>query len=479
MTAQPTQVSYQKIGTNKDRPRLWIEGVKLAAAGFTRGAAYSIAFEEGRMVLTLNENGERSVSGKTKNAREIPILDISLKALEDTFGQDARVRVLFSQGRIEVSLHHEAAAETDRETRFRRALAAKSLTEASMFTGGGISTHAIHTAIEDYGMNAQLKWVVDAELKYLQAGYAGNYAITDETTALIGRAEEIETTFFRPVDILSFSMPCSGFSKAGRSKHRQAPEAHEGAAALFGTMSAIRAANPAVLISENVAEAQYSPAYVLLKTELERLGYEIFERVMDAADTGSIENRKRYWFVALSRGLAPGFSFDALHPEAHAPKKRLADIFEEEIPESAWADHQYLKDKALRDAAAGKGFTRQLLTGEETSCGTIGRHYNKRRSTEPFVQREDGKERLLTPKEHARVKSAPDALVENLGPTLAHEILGQSIDYRQAWIAMAAVMSHFTGRAAREAKRVASKISQATEEALEAPDATPRQLQLI
>ena len=113
-------------------------------------------------------------------------------------------------------------------------------------------------------------------------------------------------------------------------------------------MSAIRAANPAVLISENVAEAQYSPAYVLLKTELERLGYEIFERVMDAADTGSIEHRKRYWFVALSRGLAPGFSFDALHPEAHAPKKRLADIFEEEITESAWADHQYLKDKALR-----------------------------------------------------------------------------------------------------------------------------------
>ena len=95
------------------------------------------------------------------------------------------------------------------------------------------------------------------------------------------------------------------------------------------------------------------------------------------------------------------------------------------------------------------------------------------------MQREDGKERLLTPKEHARVKSAPDALVENLGPTLAHEILGQSIDYRQAWIAMAAVMSHFTGRAAREAKRVASKISQATEEALEAPGGSPRQLQLI
>jgi DNA (cytosine-5)-methyltransferase 1 len=470
------QVSYQTIGTNKNRARLWIEGVKLNAAGFVRGARYNIHFEDRAMTLTLDEDGARKVSGKQRHNREIPILDIALREIEDHFDPGQRVRVVFSEGKISVTLHHETAAQSDREQRFKSALAAGTLTEASMFTGGGISTHAIHRAIEDYGHNAKLAWVVDAELKYLQAGYANNYAITDETTALIGRAEEIETGYFQKVDILSFSMPCSGFSKSGRSKHGQAPEEHEGAAALFGTMSAIRAANPAVLISENVSEAMHSPAYVLLKTELRRLGYEVFERIMDAKDTGSIENRKRYWAIAISKGLADGFNFDMLHPEANAPRKQLRDIFDEDVPETVWAENTYLRDKALRDKAAGKGFAnRQLLTGEETSCGTIGRHYMKRRSTEPFIVREDGLERLFSPTEHARLKSVPEELIAGVSATTAHEILGQSIDWRQAYIAMASIMAHVTQRTGKALQRAAQPMKR-DEPALPKQSA---QLQLI
>lgn len=471
------QVSYQTIGKSKDRPRLWIEGVKLNAAGFTRGAKYSVRFEDQKMFLELDPSGGRKVSGKTRHNREIPILDIALRELEDHFDQGARVRVVFTQGRIAVSLHHETVAQVDREDRFKAAMETGTLTEASMFTGGGISTHAIHRAIEDHGHKSKLAWVVDSELKYLQSGYANNYAINDDTTALIGRAEEIETGFFQKVDILSFSMPCSGFSKSGRSKHGQAPEEHEGAAALFGTMNAIRAANPAVLISENVAEAMHSPAYVLLKTELRRLGYEVFERIMNAEDTGSIENRKRYWAIAISKGLAEGFNFDMLHPEAQAPKKRLMDIFDEEVPETSWAENTYLRDKAERDAAAGKGFAkRQLLTGEETSCGTIGRHYMKRRSTEPFIVREDGMERLLSPTEHARVKSVPEELIDGVAATTAHEILGQSIDWRQAYVAMASIMAHFTGATAQTVRAVSTEIKGKISEAQPQQSA---QLQLI
>lgn len=453
------QVSYQTVGTNKNCARLWIEGVKLGAAGFTRGARYDISFVGRSMVLELQAEGARKVSGRTRNSTDVPILDIALRQLEEYFDPGSRVRVVFSQGRISVTLHHETAAQSDREDRFQRAMNEGTLREASMFTGGGISTHAIHRAINDYGHDAKMAWVVDAELRYLQSAYANNYSIDDDTTALIGRAEEIETCFFEPVDILSFSMPCSGFSRSGRAKHGHSPEEHEGAAALFGTMNAIRAANPAVLISENVAEAMHSPAYVLLKTELRRLGYEVFERIMTSDDTGSIENRKRYWAIAISKGLADGFDFDMLHPQAQEPKKRLVDIFDKETPETVWADNQYLKDKSVRDTAAGKGFAkRQLLTGEETSVGTIGRHYMKRRSTEPFIVRQDGKERLFSPTEHARVKSVPEELIEGVSATVAHEILGQSIDWRQAYVAMACLMEHFTSKAKSITRKTVSKV---------------------
>lgn len=93
-----------------------------------------------------------------------------------------------------------------------------------------------------------------------------------------------------------------------------------------------------------------------------------------------------------------------------------------------------------------------MLTGEETVCGTIGRHYNKRRSTEPFLQRHGTCgtpkarwQRLFSPREHARVKSVPESLIDGVNKTRAHEILGQSVDWRQAYVAMGAVLAHVLG----------------------------------
>lgn len=439
-------VSYQTIGENRAKPRLWIEGHKLAAAGFTKGARYALRAEGDVLELYLDPNGDRTVSGKATSTGDKPIVDIVLGPKNADLPAGTRVRVLFRENRVSVRVHHEERARITRESRFRAHLAGNALTEASMFTGGGISTHAIHTALRDYGQNAHLAWVVDADTGYLDAAARGGHAITDATAMLVGRAEEIEPQFFQPVDILSFSMPCSTFSKAGKAKHGQAPEGHEGATALFGTMTAIRASNAAVLISENVVEAKDSPAYTLMKAELDRLGYVVHERVMDSADTGTLENRKRYWFVALSKGIAEGFDFSLVHVAAAAAPTRIADLLDTDVPEEAWFDASYFEAKAAKDAAEGKGFKRQILTGEETRCGTIGRFYAKRRSTEPFLAGPDGRQRLFTPTEHARMKSVPEKLVAHVNPTRAHEILGQSVDWRQAYLAMAAVLAHLTGR---------------------------------
>lgn len=61
--------------------------------------------------------------------------------------------------------------------------------------------------------------------------------------------------------------------------------------------------------------------------------------------------------------------------------------------------------------------------------GTIGRHYAKWRSTEPLIQHPANPKlrRLLTPTEHARVKTIPEALIEGLSATTAHQCLGQSV----------------------------------------------------
>lgn len=441
------QVTYTAIKTNKGKPRLWIEGAKLDAAGFKRGQLYNVEVTDSNVFFTLDDEGNRKVSGRTRNGKDIPIIDCNLPQLYEVFGQDARVRVVFQQGKISVSLHHEQQAQQEREQRFIKNLQGGQLKEASLFTGGAISTTAIHDAVKDAGITGDLCWVVDCELKYLQSAAANSWAINDNTTFLVGRAEEIESQFFTKVDLLSFSMPCSGFSRAGTVKHKQTSEEHEGGTSLFGVLNAVRTANPALLVSENVTEAQGSPIYTLLISELKRLGYTVLERVLSNADTGTFEARSRYWFIAISEGLADDLAFDLA--DVMKQSRILSDFMDSEVPEDMWADNAYLKDKAVRDAEAGKGFAnRQLLTGSESKIGTIGRHYAKRRSTEPFIIREDGKERLLTPAEHARVKSVPEALVKDTPMTTAHQILGQGIDYLQAYLPVRKLIENLLGKLA-------------------------------
>lgn len=436
-------IHYHIVGANKQKPRLWMEGEKLTRAGFVRGARYDIELSNGLVTLVLNEQGSHQVSGKDKHNRSIPIIDINPARDDRDFETGTRVRVLFNVGKITIAVHHEEQARKNRETSFLSRLKDGGLTEASMFTGGGVSTHAIHTAFCDHATPSELAWVVDADEQYLDVAARNTRVITDKTVMIVGRAEEIEPHFFKPVNIFSFSMPCSTYSKAGKAKHQKTSEEHEGAAALFGTLAAIKGSNAAVLISENVVEAKEAPAYVLLKAELARLGYVVFERVMDSRDTGTLENRKRYWFVALSKGIADGFDFSLIHQAAQQPKPQINDILDDVTPEEDWFFADNLNEKAIRDAENGKSFKRQILTGEETSCGTIGRFYAKRRSTEPFLRRADGKERIFSPTEHARVKSVPEHLVANVGKTRAHEILGQSVDWRQAYVVAANILQHF------------------------------------
>lgn len=422
------QVTYTSCKERARGLRIWIEGQKLSACGFTPDAAYKLRYarEAKSITLILDPEGPRRVTKATRNGKARPIIDLTGKALGEVFTPGEKLRVTFTNGQILIEQHHEASSQDDREQRFKERTAAGTVTKASMFTGGGISTEAIAEAITDAGIQSRMSWVCEMETKYIESAGENCLAIDDDTTFLVGMAEEIEPHLFTEVDVLSFSMPCAGFSKAGKAKHQQTSEQHSGTA-LFGVINAIKNSNPAVIISENVVEAQDSPIYQLLTSELERTGYKCFHQVLDQRHTGTIEKRARYWLVAISEGIAP----DSLElPEIVQQRPAIHSILESDHGE-VWSANQYLREKEQRDIAAGKGFRRQLLTGFEDTCGTIGRFYNKRRSTEPFVVNAEGLERLFTPVEHARVKSIPERLIAGLSKTTAHEILGQSVDYRQ------------------------------------------------
>lgn len=434
------QVTFTRVGEHRGRKRLWMEGLRLADCGFQPGERYTVMLDTDarRIILALAADGERQVSHRTRQRggepTQLPIIDLATEELTDVIGDAGRMRATLYRGRIEFDLHPVDRAVEEREARIRAHVGSGHVTEGTLCAGGGVSTLALSQGFEAAEIQSTVEWVVDRERAYLQSAVDNVPVVGPETTIYEASLEEVTGSSLLPVDVMQVSLPCTGHSASGKAKRglKRAEHHPTDALAVFGLIRIIDAVQPAIVISENVTPARDSATYDLILGYLREQGYVVAERVMNEQDAGSLERRERWWFVAMSRGLAEGFTLDnmAQRPRAH---ERLGEILEP-VPDDSdeWTRNNYLDDKAVRDSAAGKGFRRQFVNPDSPSVGTIGRGYRKRRSTEPFLQRADGMERLLTPIEHARVKGIPEEIVRDLSKTLADEILGQSILFGHA-----------------------------------------------
>jgi DNA (cytosine-5)-methyltransferase 1 len=437
-----TQVSYLNIGEKKGNKRLWLEGKRMSLSGFDKGQKYKTVLDvqTKSLSLILDDQGDRAVSGRKRNGRVNPIIELCNASItqyvEDVLGGAQRVRVVFQSQKIKISVHHDEQARLRREAQTKDNLVQGILREATLCAGGGISSYALHEGFSDVGLHAISEFIVDMEGKYLQNAMDNNPYITDDTTIFEATLEEMEPELIvdvmgnKNLDCLNVSLPCTGHSLSGKAKNKlvHAEDHQTAGSAVIGMIGILKATNPSVVISENVPQFQTSATNSLIKGYLQKTGYDVQEKVV-GREMGAFEERKRHIMVAISSGLSTGFDLDELTPSMVAPKT-LSEIMDE-IPEDSerWRTYEYLGAKAQRDAENGKGFKRQLVDGSAESIGTIGRGYSKCRSTEPFIKSpfDDQKSRLLTVDEHARAKGIPEDAVAGQSATVAHQILGQSV----------------------------------------------------
>lgn len=429
------QHSYVSVTKQRNERRIWLQGLRLTQAGFDKGERYRVDYDMDTHTIQLvkDPHGNRLVSGRKKMDGYDPIIDLCNAEITQITQGVTRVRVDLTHGQITITTHHFESKKAEREDRLKTHLQQGFITKGDLCVGIGMAAGALKQGFDEQGLKTRLEWVVDRERRYLQVACDNNLAISQDTVLFEATLEELEPSLLRPVDLVQVSLPCTGHSIAGKSKNKikMAEQHSTDATAIFGLMRTIECCNPSIIVSENVREAQNSATYILLKGMLEQMGYKIHEIVLDNKKSGSFECRVRYWFVAVSDTIT---QIDLNNIPAFTRRyQQLSDLLESiSDDDPMWSDNTYLKDKQERDKAAGKGFAnRQLVTGKDTVIGAVGKGYAKRRSTEPFIIRGDGKERLLTPVEHARVKSAPEKLVENIPMTLAHEGLGQGIDWNQ------------------------------------------------
>lgn len=162
----------------------------------------------------------------------------------------------------------------------------------------------------------------------------------------LGDMTKIDWTQVPDFDFLFYSTPCQSISAAGL-QHGFAEGSGTRSSIIWNVRDAVRIKRPKYLCLENVkamVSKKFLPMFNLWRSELERLSYVSWARVLNAKDFGVPQNRER---VFLWSTRMDGLEGLAGHVQYHFPKpfpleKRLKDVLEEHVDEK-----YYLSDKML------------------------------------------------------------------------------------------------------------------------------------
>ena len=460
-----------RIGMNRGKPRLWLQGRKAARSGFAPGSRYTIRRVEQRrmLILALDEDGDRVVSRKIKGGREHPVIDINSMQVLAVFDGCERVRVISQHLRIVILPAVVALAEPERLGRVRDKIGHQHpVLVGSLSHGGGVLSHALHAGLRAAGVSARLAFANEVRPELLEQAAACNDAWCEETVALAAPLQELA---FDPwamrqlpkVEILEAGLPCSGASISGRSRRGLAcAEAHPEVGHLVVPFLAVIAqVQPAIVVLENVKQYLQTASMAILRNQLRDFGYQVHTALLQATDWNALERRERMCMVAVSEGIA--FDFGELQrPEPQV--RYIGEILDEVAPnDPRWSAMTGLKAKEQRDRAKGSGFAMQIIGPTDTSCPVITKGYAKVRSTDPKLQHPSDPDllRQFSVAEHARIKGVPEYLVDGLSQTIGHELLGQSICYTP-FVAVGRLVGQALKRVAAPAAPVAVTVQTAS-----------------
>lgn len=428
------------IRSNKGAPRIFLDGRQYARAGFAPGTPYQVQISPGESVtLTVCADGSRRVSGRkdSNGEKTIPVMDLNSDLVLEQFkGMDC-VRMIIRQGEIIFLPLASEKHKRDRLDRLKKSLFEDGrVSSGSLTHGGGILCRAIHEGLKLGGIECDLQFANEIREDLLEHARSRNDIWSDRTIAAAAPMQELvqDEWFLRQLGkttLLDMSLPCSGGSVAGRAKlglGMMEDHPHVGHL-VFAALVIIQRVQPALVLLENVTSYANTASAKILRQQMIDMGYDIHEAVVKGSDFGCMENRERWCLVGVTKGLE--FSFANITP-ALVEVRRLGEYLENiSLDDPRWSEMRGLKEKQVRDKAAGKNFDMQIFDESSTKINTITKGYAKVRSTDPKIQHPSNPDLLrnLTEVEHARVKGVDPKLIEGLCKTTAHEVLGQGVVY--------------------------------------------------
>lgn len=429
----------RSITANHGSMRVYMDIASLSEAGFTPGKTYTRTVDDSspRITLTLAPNGSYVVCGKDRGDRpKLPVIDINSTAVLKQFEGLQAVRIVIEAGKVHILPLASEVKRRERLQRLREELDADNLTTAGISFGGGVLDHATHAGLAQAGLHSTLALANEIDEELLAHASEHNDIWKPSTVAIAAPMQELvqdDAAMRRlpKVSVLSMGLPCSGASRAGKSKRKiDMMESHPQVGHLVASaLMVINRIQPAVIVLENVEHYADTASAEILRSHLRDSGYEVQETTLAAGDFGCLENRVRWFLVASTVGV--DIDLQSLQPAAR-PVRTLAEVLEPIGPDASdWRTFEYLKDKEVRDALKGNSFAMQTVTETCNSVPLLRKGYAKGGSTDPLLRHPTNPDllRQFTVREHARIKDVPEQLVEGRSKTDGHALLGQGIAY--------------------------------------------------
>jgi DNA (cytosine-5)-methyltransferase 1 len=254
--------------------------------------------------------------------------------------------------------------------------------------------------------------------KFAQQTYNANFGEIPE-----GDITKIPVEKIPQHDILLAGFPCQPFSMAGKK---------EGFSDTRGTLffnieKIVKHHQPSVLFLENVKNLKNHDkgrTFKIIKKHIEDMGYQVYEKVLNAKDFGVPQNRERIYMICF-KDSSVKFKFR----KPPKTKVKVGDILEKEvdgkytISDKLWAGHQRRKKMHRRK---GNGFGYSLFNSDSPYTSTITARYHKD-GAEILIEQEGLNPRKVTPREAARLQGFPDTFQIPVSDTQAYRQFGNSV----------------------------------------------------
>jgi DNA (cytosine-5)-methyltransferase 1 len=243
-------------------------------------------------------------------------------------------------------------------------------------------------------------------------------------------------------DILTGGFPCQSFSISAQNPKRLGFKDDRGQL-FFEIKRLLLETKPRVFIAENVKgllSANRGEAFPLIIREFEDAGYTVHWQLLNASHYGIPQKRERVFIVGF-RNIADSKRFAFPKPISIDQQVALEVVLEDH---SAIDPKFFFSDRAVHGMKTTKNSTimnKGRAQNPTRPCNTVSSHLAKvsLNSTDPvlFV---DGRYRMFTPREVARIQSFPDRFKLECPKSAAYYGLGNAVPPVLMWHVSRAVI---------------------------------------